>query len=264
VTEVVGRIPAVAYHSVTTDWTHPLAVTPERFRHQLTILQSRGFRGVTLAASVSTSSSEKVIAITFDDAFRTVYRHAAPILADFGWQATVFPVTDAVEQRLPMRWLVPSAPDSALEPLTWGELGELAAAGWEIGSHSCTHRLLSSLFDEEMCEELRRSREAIVDRFGRCDSVSYPLGEVDRRVQDATRATGYAFGSGLAGRFIQGNPFAVPRLAISGDDGWIRYRLKMSRAFWRARGSVLWDRLQTVRSAQAAPVARRGIGDGDS
>jgi peptidoglycan/xylan/chitin deacetylase (PgdA/CDA1 family) len=135
----------------------------------------------------------------------------------------------------------------ATAQLSWAKLGDLAGRGWEIGSHSRTHRLLSRLDDGELTHELAGSREEIGAEVGRCDSVSYPWGEVDARVAAAARRTGYSAGSGLAGRFTWSDPLRVPRVAIAGDDGPRRFALKSSRAFWALRATPLWHALETAR-----------------
>src|SRR5207302_1855758 len=79
------------------------------------------------------------------------------------------------------------------------ELADLAEQGWEIGSHSRTHPLLSALTDAEIETELGGSREEIVGRIGRCASISYPWGELDERVIGIAGRVGYRVGSGLVG-----------------------------------------------------------------
>ena len=131
--------------------------------------------------------------------------------------------------------------------LTWAELSALAAEGWEIGSHGRTHRLLSSLDDAELEDELAGSRAEIVDHLGSCTSIAYPWGEVTDRVVEAARRAGYATGSGLWGRVVDDDPLRVPRQAISGVDGRRRMALKTSGLFWALRSSGLWDALDRAR-----------------
>ena len=51
--------------------------------------------------------------------------------------------------------------------LDWDQVGEMAASGMEIGSHGCTHRILTRLPVEEANEELVRSKAVIERRVGR-------------------------------------------------------------------------------------------------
>ena len=238
----------LAYHAISEDWPHPLATSPVRFRLQLARLASRGFRGVTLGELATGQCRGHAVAITFDDGFASVVQ-AKPILEELGWPATVFVVTDAVDAGTPMTWLGGPAEvnGDARRPLTWESLSDLVAGGWEIGSHSRTHRLLSDLSDAELAAELAESRETVATRIGSCRGISYPWGELDDRVVAAARRAGYAYGSGLAGRFARGDVMRVPRVAIDRMDGPARFGLKTSAAFFVVRTSIAWTWLDAVR-----------------
>ena len=244
---------AVAYHSVTPSWQDPLAIDPQTFELQLNKLAERGFVGVTLTNAATESSEQPRVAITFDDAFASVAREALPILRNLGWPATVFAPTRAVESGGPMSWLSESAdtPISELQPLTWAELSDLSALGWEIGSHSRTHVLLSGLSDEELEAEVAGSRNDVIDHIGTCTSFSYPWGVVSARAMEAVEAAGYIAASGLAGRFLRHNPLAVPRFAIASTDSDLRFRLKTSNAFGLVRTTPLWEVLHRMRHQPA-------------
>jgi peptidoglycan/xylan/chitin deacetylase (PgdA/CDA1 family) len=243
----------LAYHAVTPSWRHALAVHPDRFREQLAALAGRGFRGVTFAEAAGGDLHSPSVCITFDDAFGSTFTWGAPLLDELGWPATVFPVTNPTSAGKPMRWLERNtavAFDGDLTPMSWDQLEQLGAAGWEIGSHTRTHRRLSQLGPDELDDELGGSREEIAGRLGACSSVSYPWGEVHPRVVAAARRAGYTAASGLDGRFRRGDPMAVPRFAVSGADGPVRYRLKTSRWFWALRSTPAWIWLDSVRHRQ--------------
>lgn len=242
----------IAYHSVRPNWSHPLSVTPERFRAQLSALAARGCHGVTLSEAVRAGAG---LAVTFDDAFASVARWAAPVLDELGWPATVFVPTTAVTRGERLAWLAESDPGDEFAPLTWQELERLHAAGWEIGSHSCTHRRLSLLDDDELRRELVESRETILERVGSCTSVSYPWGEVDARVVEAAQRAGYSIGTGLVGRFKVGNHLRVPRSPISANDGAIRFWFKTSCSGFRIRASRVWPAFEQIRSAAGSAAA---------
>src|SRR6266571_1954285 len=130
------------------------------------------------------------------------------------------------------------------------QLALLAAHGWEVGSHSRTHRLLSELPPAEAAEELAGSLEEVRGHVGRCDASSYPWGEVVPAVVEVARRAGYSTGSGLGGRFGFGDPMRVPRVAIADADGTgLRFRLKISPLFWRARATPPWALVERARPA---------------
>lgn len=51
--------------------------------------------------------------------------------------------------------------------LDWAQIAEMAASGIDIGSHSCSHRMLTRLPAEEAMAELVQSKAAIESRIGR-------------------------------------------------------------------------------------------------
>ncbi len=71
-----------------------------------------------------------------------------------------------------------------LRMLSWNELGELARAGVEIGSHGVHHDLHHSWQPrEERMRELSESRRTLESRLGRpCRSFAFPNGDYLRRV----------------------------------------------------------------------------------
>lgn len=244
----MARAIALAYHAVTDAWPHPLATAPDRFRRQIGQLAARGFRGVTLS-EIADGVDGDAVAVTFDDGFASVATVGKPILDAVGWPGTVYVVTDAVDRGAPMRHIGGDDDSHAPErvPLTWDAVESLAAAGWEIGSHTCTHRVLSQLGDHEIRTELERSRAAVLAHAGACRSISYPLGELDDRVIGAARAAGYTSGSGLAGRYRRNDPMAVPRVAIDGGDDDRRFAVKTSAVFAAVRSTPVWTLLDRVR-----------------
>jgi len=80
-------------------------------------------------------------------------------------------------------------------PCTWSELREMADSGLvEIGSHTATHPILSSVTDEESWQELTRSRAQIEKGIGK-------------------RVTSFCFPNGMPGDY---RPSQVKQLADAG------------------------------------------------
>ncbi len=78
------------------------------------------------------------------------------------------------------------------ELLTWDELTQLHEAGIGIESHGATHAILTGLDEPEVEAELRRAREALVERgFGRDALLAYPSGRHDERVHAIAKRAGY-------------------------------------------------------------------------
>jgi peptidoglycan/xylan/chitin deacetylase (PgdA/CDA1 family) len=232
----------LAYHAVSDDWPAPLAVTVDALRSQLAYLVARGYRGATFTEAVQCRSSSRLLVVTFDDAFRSILDVAFPILTDLGLPGTVFVPTDFVGSARPMCWpgidqWLGGPHEAELRCLSWPELSWLAEAGWEIGSHTCSHPQLTRVGDQRLRDELVRSRLACEQHLGRsCRSLAYPYGDLDDRVVAAARAAGYHAACTLPDRPEPPEPLRYARVGIYRADTTARFRLKCSRVARRLWG----------------------------
>jgi peptidoglycan/xylan/chitin deacetylase (PgdA/CDA1 family) len=240
----------VCYHAVCSDWPAELAVSPEQLEGQLRHLLRRGFEPVTFTEAVAGDGRGPVMAVTFDDAYSSVYERARPILDHLGVPGTVFVPTAFPERRAPMSW--PGIDEwldgpwaSELVPASWGELRALSRSGWEIGSHTRFHPRLRHLGDVELADELEQSREEVETRVGApCTAISYPFGDTDERVARGAAAAGYTAGAALYERLMpkstQADPMRWPRLVFNRRDGRLRGLVK-ARLFTQSPG--VWNLL---------------------
>ncbi len=254
----------LCYHAVSSDWTAELAVTPGSLEAQLQVLLSRGYRASTFADAVAGGGGGRLLAVTFDDGYRSVLERARPILAGLGIPGSVFVVTDFVGSDNPMSWpgingWIGGRHESELAPMSWDELRSLAAEGWEVGSHTRTHPQLPALDDETLDDELRSSRRLCSEKLGvECVSLAYPYGADDDRVAQAAGRAGYRVGASLPSR-LRGSPLRWPRIGIYHRDTPRRFRLKVSPAMRRLRAGGAWTVLDRARHLASAP-GRSGEG----
>jgi peptidoglycan/xylan/chitin deacetylase (PgdA/CDA1 family) len=81
---------------------------------------------------------------------------------------------------------LPALPTAEYAPMTWDELRGLDPELIEIGSHTCTHAVLSRCTSAQQLSEIATSKKAIEERLGRrVDAFCYPHG----RPQDFTTET---------------------------------------------------------------------------
>jgi peptidoglycan/xylan/chitin deacetylase (PgdA/CDA1 family) len=248
----------LCYHAVSPSWPAALSVTPDALERQLGELARRGYRGVRFTDAVSGSVEGRVVAVTFDDNYRSVLELAKPILDRYGYPGTLYVPTDWPSDPRPMRWpgidrWLGTPHEREMESLEWEELRELAADGWEIGSHTCSHPHLPELHDAALARELRDSKTRIEEELRRpCTSLAYPYGEADARVAAATAQAGYACAGTIPRVLSSPQPLLWPRTPIFHDDTMSRFRLKVSPAIRRLRASPLGASLDQARVARAA------------
>ena len=225
-----GRRPpfALCYHGVghVPPGTDPngLFVTPAAFAEHLDLLAEWGYTIVGAAElwrRIARGEAEGVGAITFDDALRQTAREAAPLLAERGMGASMYVATGLIGGRHP-----DVGHDEPI--MTAAEIVELAAAGFEIGTHSVDHVPLPSLTDAELRDQLERSRATLEDLLGRpVTTMAYPFGLHDARVVAAARAAGYELACGCSGAGPW-DPLRLPREPIFPRATSARLRAKVA------------------------------------
>ncbi len=236
----------LCYHAVSPSWTAALSVTPDALERQLTFLVRRGWRCTTFTDAVLGPPAKRTLAVTFDDAFRSVRELAEPILSALGIPGTVFAPTAFMSHHQQLNWegidhwqQKPTAHE--LTCMDWDDLAELADRGWEIGSHTRTHPHLTRLDEPTLRHELEGSLQECRDRLGRpCRSIAYPYGEVDTRVSRRAREAGYVAGATLPVGQRGHGPFRWPRVGIYHADDDHRFGLKMNPVVRHLRSSRLW------------------------
>jgi peptidoglycan/xylan/chitin deacetylase (PgdA/CDA1 family) len=239
----------LGYHAVSSRWRSQLAIPESVLAEQLSLLARRGYVGLTLSEAerrrADGSLPPRTVVVTFDDGYASTLR-ALPILADLGFPATVFAVTGFVESGRTLAWPgieheLTNETAAELLPLGWSELEALAEAGWEIGSHTVTHALLTAVGDGRLQGELEESRAAIARRLDSCNAVSYPYGLADERVVDRA---GYEVACTLTMVHLEDEPLRRPRVNLASADAGVRLRLQVAPA------------AQSLRRSRAARIAR--------
>lgn len=226
----------LCYHAVSATWPATLSTTQEAFERQLRLLRRMGYVGATFSEAVSGRPRRRTVAVTFDDAYRSVDQLARPVLDAIGWPATVFAPTDHIGTGCPMAWdgieqWLGGPHEHELLPMDWDGLRGLARHGWEIGSHSCSHPRLTTLDDRALAQELTASRDAVERELeAPCPALAYPYGDVDTRVVAATARAGYRSGAALPPRWHERRALEEPRVGVwHGEPLW-RFAVKSSSA----------------------------------
>jgi peptidoglycan/xylan/chitin deacetylase (PgdA/CDA1 family) len=186
-----AHLPILAYHRVMSGLDNHMNVSPALFRQHMQYLHTNHYKAISLdewhmAVCCGTPLPEKIVVITFDDAWRDQYEQAAPILEEFGMHATFFAYTSVI-----------GTPNY----MSWTQLRDLAQRGHAIGCHSATHCDLARPFAHEDAAAYARRLTREIDEVQRLTSdcvaapvqhYCYPYGYYNTDVVAHVRAAPYA------------------------------------------------------------------------
>src|SRR5258708_785261 len=115
----------------------PRCVSPQRFDDELKLLHNWGYTSITTSMLVAAILQggllpPRPIIISFDDGNEDNYTNAFPSMKKYGFTGVLYIVGGYIDQP---------------NYLTTAQIKEMAAAGWEVGSHSMTHHNLTVMDD---------------------------------------------------------------------------------------------------------------------
>ncbi len=204
----------------------------EAFRSQMSWLKQSGWRGLSVGEALL-YPAEPSVCITFDDGCETDLIAAAPVLREFGFNATFYLTAGFL-----------GTPGY----LNASQVRELDALGFQIGCHSMTHPYLSDLPEPELKREIVDAKLHIETIVGHpIEHFSCPGGRYDQRTLQMARHAGFATvaNSQFRANSPATSPYELGRVAMLRD-----LTLEQFSATCRDRG--LWKkRLQHQ--------ARRGV-----
>lgn len=143
---------------------------------------------------------------------------------------------------------IPKSPPQKYAPCTWSELREMADSGLlEVGSHTATHPIMSSISDESSWSELTESKAQIEEGMGRgVQCFCFPNGMPGdyresqiRQVEQAGYLCSVLAHTGFAS--AAGDRYRLPRIGVARKssteefsrwlDGVMHYKEKLARLF---------------------------------
>ncbi|MDX1635724.1 MAG: polysaccharide deacetylase family protein, partial [Marinobacter sp.] len=203
------------YHHVSPSTPASTSTTPSLFRAQMQMIRDLGLEVVPLqegteAALAGELTDRQQVAITFDDAYESVWTTAAPILEEFGYPFTVFVNTNAVGKG---------------DVMTWDQLAQWAEAPQVlIANHSHDHGHLpqkpgesDQAWRERINVSLDRAQSILQEKLGtRPPLFAYPYGEFGDKLEQAIADRdwyGYGQQSGPIG--ASSSPTRLPRFPMA-------------------------------------------------
>ncbi len=211
------------YHHVSESTPASTSLSPKRFRAHMDYLANHDFEVVRLETLVKALENgeelpDRTVAITFDDAYDSVYTEAFPLLKKRDWPFTVFVNTDPLDQE-----------KSGFT--TWEQLREMAEHGATIANHSTKHNHLQRRKAGESKAEWRQRIEAeVVDAERRIKEetgqnhkmLAYPYGEYNNEVKALLESLDFvAFGQQSGPIGAHSDLLALPRFPFGGPYGEI-------------------------------------------
>jgi peptidoglycan/xylan/chitin deacetylase (PgdA/CDA1 family) len=207
------------YHHVSNDTPAVTSISPQRFEQQLQFIEDNQFDvwpldKIILYLDNGIKLPDKVIAITFDDSYRSVFTQAFPRLKKRHWPFTIFVSTQSVDQQFSSQ-------------THWQQLREMAENGATIANHSTGHEhLLMHKKDESPQQWASRIKHNILTAGRRIEReigiknslFAYPYGEFNQDLKNIVAQldmVGFGQQSGAIGP--GSDRLALARFPIAGN-----------------------------------------------
>lgn len=206
------------YHHVSDSTPSATSISPARFEQHLNYLDQEGYRVLPLSRILQDLATEpgnlpdKAVAITFDDAYLSVYETAFPMLKARDMPFTLYVASQPMDEG----WQ---------DFFSWQQLNEMLANGAEVGGHSHSHDWLARKQPDEsesdwhrrIDSEIRTNLERIEQQTGiRPLSFAYPFGESTQFAEELLEQLGlYGFRQQSGALGVGQNPGLLPRFPMA-------------------------------------------------
>lgn len=207
------------YHHVADDTPAITSISPVLFARHLDFLDRHGYHVIALPDLVERLRHQqplpdKTVAITFDDAYRSIYENAFPLLKKRSLPFTIFVNSTPVDRGFNNH-------------SNWQQLHEMGENGATLASHSSHHDHLGKViqgeslaqWQERVTRDILNAQARIEDETGQNHPLfAYPYGEFTPQLQQLIKDLGLiAFGqqSGPVGPLSDFT--ALPRFPMAAD-----------------------------------------------
>ncbi len=214
------------YHQIDAGLGRQMEVGAEAFVAQMDWLQRHGqvVDLDTAFANREAPDAQRMFVLTFDDGYEDFYRNGYPELVRRGLPFLLYLTTHPVESGEPL------TPGGRADPLTWGQIEEMATSGlMTVGAHTHRHPDLRHLDADRIVEELDTSNELIRRRLGvEPHHFAYPWGywseQADAAVRSRYETATLGSGAPITART---DPVLINRVPVQLGDGVFFFTRKM-------------------------------------
>lgn len=178
-------VPVLNYHQVNNKFNTALTMTTADFEEQMEYLEENGYHSISQAEFTAYINGEddlpdKPVLITFDDGYIDNYDCAYPIMKNHGMRGTIFVIMNFLDQP---------------NYLTTAQIQTMSKDGMEFGSHTISHKPLTSMDQPTVHKELTQSKALLEKKLGKpVTFLAYPEGKYNDMVKLETKACGYDAG----------------------------------------------------------------------
>ncbi len=218
------------YHHIDARAPAATSVTPAQFSEHLDRLAEEGFEVVRLDSLIEqvragADPRRKLVAISFDDAYRSIYEVGLPALEARGWQGTVFINTAGVGE--------------GAMAMSQEMVVDIHRRGHLLLNHSHSHPHMVRRLDRETEQqwrqrirgEIEQAQQKLVEWTGSevLPWLAWPYGEQTRELRELSREMGYlGFGQQSGALDVNVDWQNIPRISVNRQyAGWSSLREKL-------------------------------------
>ncbi len=186
----------------------------EDFKKQIFLIKKNGFNFIeanNFENSLVNLKNKKKVLLTIDDAFKSFYDRAWPILK---------------ENKIPFLLFVNTREIGSKGYMTWEQIKEISEAKFaHIGNHSYSHDYLVDKTNDQISNDISLAAEDLKKNIGyNSPFFSYPFGEYSNSFKNIVKNFGfkYAFGQHSGVTDVTKDFYELPRFSINEKYGEIK------------------------------------------
>lgn len=182
ISNISHALVVLQYHHVDEESPASTSVSPEQFLQHMQLIEDLGLEVVDLELASrhilsknapqakSNTATKPQVAISFDDAYYSIFANAYPELKRRNWPFTIFVNTQAVNEK-------------NRDIMSWPQIKQLVADGVSIANHSVSHAHLPSVpadmtLPQWLDQEVLKAQQELQQRLGKVGNMlAYPYGE---------------------------------------------------------------------------------------